>query len=58
MRFFLLVSVTWVGEAKLVLQGHRSIVNQVRFNTCTHNIVSSGVEKIIKVSSQNNQQVQ
>ncbi|XP_033639278.1 DDB1- and CUL4-associated factor 5-like [Asterias rubens] len=43
--------VTWVGEAKLVLQGHRSIVNQVRFNTCTHNIVSSGVEKIIKLWS-------
>ncbi|XP_022095639.1 DDB1- and CUL4-associated factor 5-like isoform X2 [Acanthaster planci] len=43
--------VMWVDEAKLVLQGHRSIVNQVRFNAFTHNIVSSGVEKIIKLWS-------
>ncbi|XP_038075186.1 DDB1- and CUL4-associated factor 5-like [Patiria miniata] len=43
--------VMWVDEAKLVLQGHRSIVNQVRFNAYTHNIVSSGVEKIIKLWS-------
>lgn len=33
----------------MVLKGHRSIVNQVRFNPHTYMICSSGVEKIIKV---------
>lgn len=34
----------------MVLKGHRSIVNQVRFNPANHLIISSGVEKIIKVT--------
>lgn len=38
-----------VDTAKLILSGHRSIVNQVRFNPATHMIISAGVEKIIKV---------
>ncbi|XP_033106359.1 DDB1- and CUL4-associated factor 5-like, partial [Anneissia japonica] len=41
----------WVGEAHMVLQGHRSIVNQVCFNRHTHMIASSGVEKVIKLWS-------
>lgn len=39
-----------VNGAFMVLKGHRSIVNQVRFNPYTYMICSSGVEKIIKVS--------
>lgn len=39
-----------VNGAFMVLKGHRSIVNQVRFNPHTYMICSSGVEKIIKVS--------
>ncbi|KAK7069484.1 DDB1- and CUL4-associated factor 5, partial [Halocaridina rubra] len=37
-----------VSEAHMVLKGHRSIVNQVRFNTQNFIIASSGVEKIVK----------
>ncbi|XP_078590919.1 uncharacterized protein LOC144870514 [Branchiostoma floridae x Branchiostoma japonicum] len=40
-----------VVTAHMVLKGHRSIVNQVRFNSATHLVVSSGVEKVIKVWS-------
>ncbi|XP_005988421.1 DDB1- and CUL4-associated factor 5 isoform X2 [Latimeria chalumnae] len=40
-----------VNGAFMVLKGHRSIVNQVRFNPHTYMICSSGVEKIIKVWS-------
>ncbi|XP_032237224.2 DDB1- and CUL4-associated factor 5 isoform X2 [Nematostella vectensis] len=40
-----------VDQAFMVLSGHRSIVNQVRFNPTTHMIISAGVEKIIKVWS-------
>ncbi|XP_063295239.1 DDB1- and CUL4-associated factor 5 [Pelobates fuscus] len=40
-----------VNGAFMVLKGHRSIVNQVRFNPDTYMICSSGVEKIIKVWS-------
>uniref|UniRef100_A0A673N616 DDB1- and CUL4-associated factor 5-like n=1 Tax=Sinocyclocheilus rhinocerous TaxID=307959 RepID=A0A673N616_9TELE len=40
-----------VNRAFLVLKGHRSIVNQVRFNPHTYMICSSGVEKVIKVWS-------
>ncbi|XP_078671583.1 LOW QUALITY PROTEIN: uncharacterized protein LOC144911481 [Branchiostoma floridae x Branchiostoma belcheri] len=40
-----------VVTAHMVLKGHRSIVNQVRFNPATHLVVSSGVEKVIKVWS-------
>ncbi|KAM4663838.1 DDB1- and CUL4-associated factor 5 [Discoglossus pictus] len=40
-----------VNGAFLVLKGHRSIVNQVRFNPDTYMICSSGVEKIIKIWS-------
>ena len=38
-----------VGRAFLVLYGHRSIVNQVRFNAATHMLISAGVEKVLKV---------
>ncbi|NWJ05599.1 DCAF5 factor, partial [Crypturellus undulatus] len=40
-----------VNGAFMVLKGHRSIVNQVRFNPHTYMICSSGVEKIIKIWS-------
>lgn len=43
--------VNWVDEAHLVLRGHRSIVNQVRFNASNFLLASSGVEKIIKLWS-------
>ena len=33
----------------MVLKGHRSIVNQIRYNPYSHTIASSGVEKVIKV---------
>ena len=39
-----------VGRAFMVLHGHRSIVNQVRFNPTTHMLISAGVEKVLKVS--------
>ena len=39
----------WVGSEHLILTGHRSIVNQVRYNSCKQLIATSGVEKIIKV---------
>ena len=45
----MLIPAAWVGEAHLVLKGHRSIVNQVRFNPSNHLFLSSGVEKVIKV---------
>lgn len=38
-----------VGRAFMVLHGHRSIVNQVRFNPATHMLISAGVEKVLKV---------
>ena len=37
------------SSAQFVLPGHRSIVNQVRFNSRTMVLLTSGVEKIIKV---------
>lgn len=40
-----------IGRAFMVLHGHRSIVNQVRFNPETHMLLSAGVEKVIKVWS-------
>lgn len=40
-----------VNGAFMVLKGHRSIVNQVRFNPHTYMICSSGVEKVIKMWS-------
>lgn len=33
----------------MILRGHRSVVNQVRYCPRLHTIVSSGVEKLIKV---------
>lgn len=42
---------TFVNSAHMVLKGHRSIVNQVRFNLANHLIISTGVEKIIKIWS-------
>ncbi|XP_022237870.1 DDB1- and CUL4-associated factor 5-like isoform X2 [Limulus polyphemus] len=41
----------WNNKAHMVLRGHRSIVNQVRYNTMRSLIVSSGVEKVIKLWS-------
>ncbi|KAK6481130.1 DDB1- and CUL4-associated factor 5 [Huso huso] len=40
-----------VNGAFMVLKGHRSIVNQVRFNPHNYTICSSGVEKVIKMWS-------
>lgn len=42
------VAVEW-GKSHLVLRGHRSIVNQVRYNKQNNLIASSGVEKMVKV---------
>jgi hypothetical protein len=39
----------WLDRTQMVLFGHRSIVNQVRYNYQKCLIASSGVEKIIKV---------
>lgn len=39
----------WVDSNQMVLYGHRSIVNQVRYNPQRCLLASSGVEKIIKV---------
>ncbi|XP_076318267.1 DDB1- and CUL4-associated factor 5-like [Tachypleus tridentatus] len=39
----------WNNKAHMVLRGHRSIVNQVRYNTMRSLVVSSGVEKVIKL---------
>ncbi|XP_015609773.1 DDB1- and CUL4-associated factor 5 [Cephus cinctus] len=41
----------WVGSAHMILRGHRSIVNQVRYNKASCILASSGVEKIIKIWS-------
>ncbi|CAH0395887.1 unnamed protein product [Bemisia tabaci] len=38
----------WIKSAHMVLKGHRSIVNQVRYDPNTNIIASSGVEKLIK----------
>lgn len=40
-----------VDFAHMVLRGHRSIVNQVRYNQASCIFASSGVEKIIKIWS-------
>ena len=39
----------WVNRDSHVLRGHRSIVNQVRFNKQLCMIASAGVEKVIKL---------
>jgi len=39
----------WVDNATAILKGHRSIVNQVRYNPSFNVIASSGVEKMVKV---------
>lgn len=39
------------GQSHVVLRGHRSIVNQVRYNRRNNLIASSGVEKMIKLWS-------
>ena len=41
----------WVARAHHVLQGHRSIVNQVRYNRSRSLVASSGVEKVVKIWS-------
>ncbi|XP_015788187.1 DDB1- and CUL4-associated factor 5-like [Tetranychus urticae] len=43
--------IKWVDQTHLILRGHRSIVNQVRYNYSNSTIASSGVEKVIKVWS-------
>lgn len=40
-----------VSAAHLRLEGHRSIVNQCRFNRKLHLLATSGVEKVVKVWS-------
>lgn len=40
----------WVENTQMVLYGHRSIVNQVRYNPQKCLLASSGVEKIVKVN--------
>lgn len=40
-----------VNKAHFVLRGHRSIVNQVRYNNSYAILASSGVEKIVKIWS-------
>ncbi len=44
---------TVVKEPFMVLEGHRSIVNQVRYNHHAQALASSGVEKCVKVRSTN-----
>lgn len=39
----------WIDTYQMVLYGHRSIVNQVRYNAQRCVIASSGVEKVIKL---------
>ncbi|KAK7103564.1 hypothetical protein V1264_018436 [Littorina saxatilis] len=41
----------YVKQAHMVLRGHRSIVNQVRYDHHSGIVISSGVEKVIKVWS-------
>lgn len=41
----------WIDRHQMVLNGHRSIVNQVRYNGPRCFIASSGVEKVIKLWS-------
>ncbi|XP_030369657.1 DDB1- and CUL4-associated factor 5 [Scaptodrosophila lebanonensis] len=41
----------WIDTAPIILSGHRSIVNQVRYNRQRCLLASSGVEKIIKLWS-------
>ena len=38
-----------VAEARLVLAGHRSIVNNARYSGATRTLATCGVEKIVKV---------
>jgi hypothetical protein len=38
-----------ISEAHLKLTGHRSIVNQCRYNKSFHLLATSGIEKIIKI---------
>lgn len=39
----------WIDTHHMVLYGHRSIVNQVRYNPQKCVLASSGVEKVIKI---------
>ena len=36
-------------EPAMILKGHRSIVNQIRYNHHAQALASSGVEKVVKV---------
>jgi WD repeat-containing protein 22 len=44
-------NIKWIESAHMILRGHRSIVNQVRYNQASYVLASSGVEKIIKLWS-------
>ncbi|XP_064602077.1 DDB1- and CUL4-associated factor 5-like [Liolophura sinensis] len=44
-------SVYHVHSTHMLLKGHRSIVNQVRYSNANHLLVSSGVEKVVKIWS-------
>jgi WD repeat-containing protein 22 len=49
-RLLVVILARFVHQADVVLKGHRSIVNQVRYSQCNQLVASSGVEKIIKVT--------
>ena len=42
---------TSVNDAHMVLRGHRSVVNHVRYNPATCSLASCGVEKMVKIWS-------
>ena len=44
-----MIAESWVAKAQIVMSGHRSIVNQVRYNPYSSLVASSGVEKVVKV---------
>lgn len=44
-------TIKWVDSTHMVLRGHRSIVNHVRYNQASCLLASSGVEKMIKLWS-------
>jgi len=45
------VSTKFVSRAQMILRGHRSIVNQVRFSSALCMVASAGVEKVVKLWS-------
>lgn len=55
--YIVLFSTAIWGINHLALKGHRSIVNQVRYNKHNNLIASSGVEKMVKVSKFNKREL-